>query len=169
MERRVFYSFHYANDVRRAAQIKNIGAIEGNRPVSPNEWEEVRRKGRTAIENWIDKNMERRTCLIVLIGEDTADRPWILYEIEHAWNKGMGVVGIYIHNIKDPLTGTCHKGQNPFEKFKIGILGRAFDNVVECYNPTSWDAYNDIAKNIEEWVEDAIRIRANNNWTISKK
>ena len=29
-KRQVFYSFHYENDVRRAAQIKNIGVIEGN-------------------------------------------------------------------------------------------------------------------------------------------
>ena len=31
-KRQVFYSFHYKNDVMRAAQIRNIGAIEGNMP-----------------------------------------------------------------------------------------------------------------------------------------
>lgn len=92
-KRQVFYSFHYENDVRRAAQIKNIGVIEGNEPVSPNEWEEVKKKGDAAIENWIDKNMQNRTCLIVLIGEKTANRKWINYEIKHAWKRGNGSIG----------------------------------------------------------------------------
>lgn len=36
----VFYSFHCKNDVMRAAQIRNIDVIDGNKPVSENEWEE---------------------------------------------------------------------------------------------------------------------------------
>ena len=35
-KRQVFYSFHYANDVMRVQQIRNIGMVEGNSPVSPN-------------------------------------------------------------------------------------------------------------------------------------
>ena len=40
-KRQVFYSFHYANDAMRVQQIRNIGMIEGNTPVSPNEWDLV--------------------------------------------------------------------------------------------------------------------------------
>ena len=156
----VFFSFHYENDVRRAAQIKNIGVIEGNEPVSPNEWEEVKKKGDAAIENWIDKNMQNRTCLIVLIGEKTAYRKWINYEIKHAWERGMGVLGIYIHNIKDPLlcrqgySGISAKGKNPFDYFNGN-----FSNIVHCYNPDSSNAYSDIEEHISDWIEEAIRIR----------
>ena len=71
-KRRVFYSFHYKNDVRRVAQIRNIGAIEDNKPVSENAWEEVKKKGDAAIEKWIDDNMKNRSCVIVLVGEKTA-------------------------------------------------------------------------------------------------
>ena len=42
-KRQVFYSFHFDNDVFRVQQIRNIGAIEGNTPVSPNEWETVKK------------------------------------------------------------------------------------------------------------------------------
>lgn len=103
IKRKVFYSFHYENDVFRAAQIRNIGTIEGNEPVSENDWEEVKREGDEAIKKWIDKNMQNRTCLIVLVGSDTANRPWVQYEIKHAWERKMGIFGIYIHNIKDPF------------------------------------------------------------------
>jgi hypothetical protein len=46
-------------------------------------------------------NLNGRTCLVVLIGSLTARRKWVKYEIEQAWNAGPGVVGIYIHNLKD--------------------------------------------------------------------
>ena len=39
-KRQVFYSFHYNKDSWRAAQVKNMGMVEGNTPVSANEWEE---------------------------------------------------------------------------------------------------------------------------------
>ena len=34
MKRQVFYSFHYDNDAMRVQQVRNIGALEGNTPVS---------------------------------------------------------------------------------------------------------------------------------------
>lgn len=103
--------------------------------------------------------MEYRSCLIVLIGEDTANRPWVLKEIRKAWEKGIGVLGIYIHNVNDPVTGKCNKGVNPFDKFTYGKYKIPFSKIVKCYNPNPKDAYNDIANNIKEWVKDAIKIR----------
>ncbi len=159
IKRRVFYSFHYANDVRRVALIRNIGAIEGNKQATENEWEEVKKQGDRAIKKWIDENMENRTCLVVLVGEETANRKWVKYEIEHAWNTGMGVVGIYIHNINDPQTGKCKKGRNPFDLFTMGEDGENMSKIVKCYDPAPSDAYNDIRENLKDWIEEAIEIR----------
>lgn len=163
-KRRVFYSFHYKNDVRRVAQIRNIGAIEDNKPVSENEWEDVKKKGNAAVEEWIDNNMKNRSCVIVLIGEETAHRKWVKYEIKKAWNEGKGLLGIYIHNIKDPLlcrqgyTGRCHKGDNPFNQFQLKD-GTKLSEIVECHNPLWYDPYNDIKENLADWIEQAIEIR----------
>lgn len=157
IKRQVFFSFHYKNDVRRAAQIRSIGQLEGEKPVSDNEWEEVSNKTDKEIENWIDSNMQYRSCLVVLIGSETYSRKWVKYEIKHAWEKGMGVLGIYIHNIKDPINGTCEKGKNPFDEFNFGNV--KFSSVVKCYNPDPYDAYNDVKNNISRWVEEAINIR----------
>lgn len=164
MKRQVFYSFHYDQDSRRAAQIRNIGVIEGNSLVSDNEWETVKRGGDDAIRRWINSNLEYRSCLIVLIGQHTSERRWVEYEICQAWNKGMGVFGIYIHNIKDPLlcrrgySGKSNMGENPFHKIKFEN-GEPLSSVIKCYNPEPNDAYGDIAKNIETWVEQAIKQR----------
>ncbi|MEN9881471.1 MAG: hypothetical protein RLZZ308_654 [Candidatus Parcubacteria bacterium] len=100
-KRQVFYSFHYNNDSWRVAKIRNIGTLEGNKPAPDNDWETVKKGGDQAIEKWINDQMSYRSCMVLLIGSETAGRKWIKYEIKKAWSKGMGIVGIYVHNIKD--------------------------------------------------------------------
>lgn len=175
-KRQIFYSFHYKKDSWRAAQVKNMGMVEGNTPVSANEWEEVKRKGKNAIENWINSSMAWRSCVIVLIGEDTCTREWCKYEIQHAWRTGKGVVGIYIHGLKDMLQQQSPKGKNPFDLFYIDktinyIAERSFPNdgneikmscVCKAYDTpylSSDNVYSYIRQHIEDWVEEAITIR----------
>ena len=50
MTRRVFYSFYYKPDNWRAAKVRNIGSIEGNRPATDNDWETVKKGGDAAIK-----------------------------------------------------------------------------------------------------------------------
>lgn len=157
-KRQIFYSFHFDNDVMRVQQIRNIGSFEGNTPVSANDWEEVRKKGDDAVKKWIDANMQNRSCVVVLIGKDTYDRKFVKYEIEKAWNSGKGLLGIYVHNINCPRTGKCAKGKNPFEQFTFSD-GTTLASKVKCYDPSSSDAYNDIANNIAGWIETAIASR----------
>ena len=38
MKRRVFFSFHYEPDAWRAAQVRNLGIVDGNTPVSDRRW-----------------------------------------------------------------------------------------------------------------------------------
>lgn len=159
MKRQIFYSFHFDNDVMRVQQVRNIGALEDNKPVSANDWEKIKRSGDTAIEKWIDDNMKYRSCLVVLVGEKTSERKWVKKEIRKAWNSKKGVVGIYIHNLKDPKTGKCNKGKNPFDLFTLKNGQKKLSKYVKCYDPDSNDAYNWIAKYLESAVEEAIKIR----------
>ena len=157
-KRQIFYSFHYDNDVFRVQQIRNMGVLEGNEPVSANTWEIVKKGGDKAIEKWINDNMKYKSCVVVLVGEETHKRPWIKYEIKKAWEDGKGLVGIYIHNLKDPKTGKCSKGTNPFEQFTFKDKTK-LSSVVSCHNPDSTDTYNDIKKNLDKWIEKAIKDR----------
>jgi hypothetical protein len=135
-----------------------MGVLEGNEPVSVNEWETVKRGGTNAIEKWIEDNMNYKNCVVVLIGEETYKRPWVKYEILKAWKDKKGLLGIYIHNLKDPKTGKCSKGTNPFEQFTFND-GTKLSTKVKCYNPSATDTYNDISGNLESWIEDAIESR----------
>jgi hypothetical protein len=154
--RSVFYSFHYDNDVFRVQQVRYIGALEDNQPVSPSAWETVRRGGDAAIERWIDENMNYRQCVVVLIGSETASRRWVRHEIIKAWNENRGLFGIYIHNLKCPRNGTCLKGQNPFDEITFKGTSTRLSSRITCYDPYSLYAYAEIKGNMEHWVERAI-------------
>jgi MTH538 TIR-like domain (DUF1863) len=110
MARKCFYSFHYKPDNWRASQVRNIGVIEGNSPASDNDWEAVTKGGDDAIKRWISGQMNGRTCAVVLVGSGTGNRKWINYEIIKAWDDGLGVVGIYVHGLKDRSGETSSKG-----------------------------------------------------------
>ncbi len=60
-KRNCFYSFHYLPDNWRAATVRNIGAIEGNKPTSDNNWETVKKGGDAAIKKWISDEMSGTT------------------------------------------------------------------------------------------------------------
>lgn len=165
MARKCFYSFHYVPDNNRAAQVRNIGTIEGNRPASDNDWESVKRGGDQAIKRWIAGQMQGKSCTIVLVGANTANRKWINHEIVESWNAKMGVVGIRIHGLKNLAGETSIAGSNPFDYITFGNTKRKLSTVVKCYNPggaTSKDRYAWITQHLANAVEEAIKIRAQN-------
>lgn len=124
--RRCFYSFHYKPDNWRVAQVRNIGAIEGNIAATDNDWESISSKGDAAIKNWITNQMKGRSCTIVLIGADTANRKWINHEIIESWNGKMGVVGIHIHGLLDSDGKTAPKGKNPSISSLTATIRKSF-------------------------------------------
>ena len=161
MARRVFNSFHYAADVHRVSQIRQMGAIEGQRVLSSNEWETVKQGGDSAVKKWIDEQMAGKSCNVVLVGSGTAGRKWVNYEIKKAWNDKRGLVGVYIHGLKNLGGEQASKGANPFVDFTVE--GKALSSIVKAYDPpyaSSKSVYDYIKSNLAAWVEEAIEIRA---------
>ena len=162
MARRVFHSFYFARDSHRVSQVKNMGVVEGQPLLSSNEWEEVKKGGDSAIQAWIDGELKGKSCVVVLIGNKTAGRRWVKYEIENGWNAGKGVVGVYIHNLKNLAGDQDAKGANPFTTFTVCEGKKKLSDVVKAYDPpysTSTNVYTHIKDNLEDWVEEAITIR----------
>lgn len=161
MTRKVFFSFHFDPDSWRASQVRNMGVLESDEPVSGNDWETVKRGGDAGIERWIAAQMKGRTCAVVLVGAETAQRPWVKYEIKKAWVDGLGVLGIRIHGLKNRFEQTSSAGKNPFDAWNIS--GTPMSQIVTLYNPRGADSkaiYADIHNNLDTLVESAIKIRA---------
>lgn len=164
MARKVFYSFHYKPDNWRAAQVRNAGVVEGNTPVADNEWEQITRGGDAAIERWIDGEFSGKSCVVVLIGRDTAGRKWITHEIVKGWNDGKGAAGVYVHNLKNSDGHQTTKGQNPFDYVTLNRDKSKLSSIVKAHDPPYSDSkqvYDYIKENLADWVEEAIEIRNN--------
>ena len=160
IKRKVFYSFHFKQDAWRASQVRNMGVLEGNEPASDNDWEDIEKGGELSIKRWINRQLQGRSCAVVLIGTHTANRKWINYEIERAWELGKGVAGVYIHNLKDRNKEQSVKGKNPFNY--VSVQGRLLSQIVKDYDPPysiSTNVYDHIESNISDWIEEAINIR----------
>ncbi|GAH77614.1 unnamed protein product, partial [marine sediment metagenome] len=84
MARKVYFSFHYA-DVWRVNQIRNSWLTQGgeaNTFYDGSLWEESRMKGDAAIKRLINLGLTGTGVTAVLIGQHTAKRKYVLYEIE---------------------------------------------------------------------------------------
>lgn len=162
--RKCFYSFHFKPDCWRAGTVRSIGAIEGNEPASDNDWEAITSGANkdAKIEQWIACQMKGKTCTIVLVGAETANRKWINHEIVQSWNAKIGVVGIRIHGLKNNQGLTSTLGPNPFDCITHRSSKSRLSTIVKCYNPagvTSQDRYDWICKHLANAVEEAIAIR----------
>lgn len=136
----VFYSFHYDRDVHRVQLIRNMGKLDGQPLLNAQEWERVRRQGTSSITRWIDEQMKYKTAVVVLIGKETASRPWVQYEIERAWDLKKPLLGIRIHGLSSMGT-TDSPGQDPFTKI-TGYEGR--NPGIPIFDPTMIDWYGKI-------------------------
>lgn len=153
MAKRTFFSFHHNQDVWRAGVVRNSWVTKEREAAGffdSAEWEKVKKKGDSDIEKWIDGQLTGTSVTAVLIGEKTYGRKWINYEITASWKRGNGLLGIYIHGIKDKDGKTSNKGKNPFEQWPFK---KSDGKIVEIpvYNWVNDDGY----KNLGDWIEKA--------------
>ncbi len=147
MARKVFFSFHFGNDLWRAGQVRNSWITKPDRSSAgfydKAKWESVRRQSDPYIKRWIRDQMRGTSVTVVLIGSETAHKPYVQYEIRHSWDVDNGLIGIYIHNLKNQQLQTSRQGDDPFK-----VLGwsnfRTYDWVAD-------NGYN----NLGAWVEAA--------------
>jgi hypothetical protein len=153
--RHTFFSFHYERDVWRAGQVRNSWVTQ-DRDASgfwdKAQWEDVKKKGEAAIHNWIDEQLKGTSVTVVLIGAETADREYVNYEITASHKKKNGMLGIYIHGLKDVNKNTDTKGASPFKKWEFKTDG----NIV-TYPTYDW-VTDDGYKYMGTWIETAALI-----------
>jgi hypothetical protein len=155
MARHTFFSFHYERDGWRAGQVRNSWVTKDRTAAGfwdSAKWEEVKNKGPEAIHNWIDAQLEGTSVTVVLIGAETSSRPYVDYEITESHKKANGMLGIYIHNMRDSDRNTDTKGANPFNKWTF----RDKNGNVVTYPTYDWvleDGYN----NMGTWIETAAK------------
>ncbi len=105
MARRVYFAFHFENDIFRVNQVRNSNVVAGPDRAGfydHSEYEEAKRKGDEEIKRLIRDKLNNTTVTVVLIGTETASRPYVKYEIEQSIQRNNGLLGVYIHHLKSP-------------------------------------------------------------------
>lgn len=126
-------------------------------------WEKVKKKGDVAVKAWIDCELKGTSVTVVLIGQHTASRRWVKYEIEQSYKRGNGLLGIYIHGIKDDKQQSSQRGHNPLDDVEVRIT-RSFvfwdycsiEKLSELFTTYYW-YYDDGREHLASWIEDAAR------------
>ena len=110
------------------------------------QWEEAKRGGEAAIKRWIHKQLDGTSVTVVLIGAETADRRYVRYEIQQSRERGNGMLGIYINNMKDQNGRTDFRGRNPLPEAGV------FDAVTY-----DWVVDGGFL-NTSDWIESAFQV-----------
>jgi hypothetical protein len=157
MARKVYFSFHYRQDIRRVVQVRNSWVIRSRRETQPfldkAEWETIKRRGKEAVARWVEKQLDGTSVTVVLIGAETHKRQWVNHEIKRSHELGKGLLGIHIHKVKDPQHGTDTKGPNPFDGWYFERGGRKvlFSSLYKTYDWVRDNGYDNFA----DWIEEA--------------
>jgi len=103
--------------------------------------------------------MAYKSAVVVLVGAQTASRPWVRHEIAYAWDNNKPLVGIRIHGLADRKGNTESSGGNPFSLVNLKGGGTVGDHV-PLHTPgghNSQAVYADIKKNLTNWVDSAYK------------
>jgi len=158
MARKVFFSFHYARDVRRIVQVRNSWVIRAKGESQPfydaADFEEAKKRA-GGIEKWIEEQLKGTSVTVVLFGAETYEREWVRHEIKRSYELGKGILAIDIHKVKDPQHGIDVKGKNPLDYWQIEQTGKkiSFSSIYKTYDWVDNDGYTNLAT----WIEAAAK------------
>ena len=152
-KRRVFFSFHYQNDIWRVNQVRNswryqheaTREFEGFFDASL--WESSQRRNPDSLKELIRTGMENTSVTAVLVGSNTFERRWVRYEIARSIIKGNGLVGVRIHLLRDRQGNTAVQGPSPLDY--MGLYKASDGRVLLAeLNGQKWVAYADYTQGI---------------------
>ena len=92
----VFISYHF-NDKSYKGEIKKWLEEKGARVISVDE-SDLRPLGSEQVKKQIRNDLSRSSHLLVLVGNDTHNRPWVDYEVSVARSRGIPTYCVRLAN-----------------------------------------------------------------------
>jgi hypothetical protein len=159
MARRVFFSFHYENDINRSMTVRNSWVTQGKEAagfIDKAAFEQIKRQGDNAVHRWIDRQLEGTSVTVVLIGSETLNRPFVQYEICQSLQRGNAVIGVLINGIRDMNTRTTSMKGNihTIIGYYNNKMPAYFDDI--CGGIYDYSVQNGYA-NLGIWIESAAK------------
>ena len=121
---RAFFSFYFTEDRHRARQVMAAWLSGDGREATPFISREALlamiEGGIPLIYQWIEEEIAKADVSVVLIGQGTAGRHFVEYEIAQSIRQRKPVLGVRVHGLPDEGGGRCQPGVSPlFPMFPI--------------------------------------------------
>ncbi len=124
MPRYTFFSFCY-EDVKnfKVNVVRNSWLLNNSSDsfIDGSIWEKEKSRGATVIKKLIESGLKKTSVTAVLIGNETANRRWVKYEIVKSFEKGNGILGIHINRIKGKEQVISARGLNPLDRLAFRV------------------------------------------------
>ena len=120
-KRRVFFSFHYQNDINRVNIVRNSWVVrpdsqmQGEGFYDASIWETAKRHGDDSLKDLIRKGVDNTSVTCVLAGQHTWGRRWVRYEIARSVIKGNALLTVHIAELQCMRNGVGMRGHNPLD------------------------------------------------------
>ena len=156
--RRVFFSFHYQRDIVRASQVRNSWVTQERSTAGfwdSAAWEQVVKDGDASIKSWIERQLDGTSITVVLIGAETAERRYVIHEIQRSYDLRKGLLGIRINGLKNFQGNADYPGPNPFDRVWVeSPRGRQYLSALcPLYDYVRDNGYS----NMNAWIEAAAK------------
>lgn len=118
-KRRVFFSFHYQNDIWRVNQVRNSwrhqheSQREAEGFFDGSIWESSKRTSDDSLKNLIREGIKNTSVTCILTGTQTFARRWVRYEIARSIIKGNGLLVVRVNAMKNQQGYVSAAGPNP--------------------------------------------------------
>jgi hypothetical protein len=120
-KRRVFFSFHYQQDIERVDPIRTSWRYqhetlrEASGFFDGSIWENSQRTSDESLKSLIRDGISNTSVTCVLAGQHTYARRWVRYEIARSIIKGNGLLVVQIHKCRNKAGYTSQPGFNPLD------------------------------------------------------
>ena len=163
--RRVFFSFHFQNDIWRANQVRQSWRFNKTRLQScrysnddlgfrdASIWEKAKGEGVSSMKRLIHTRLKNTSVTCILAGSETYSRRWVRYEIAKSVARGNALLVVYINELKIPNGSTSRAGPNPLNH--IGVYMDSSNNWIHFAERESvskgWKHYEDHRSRVTLW------------------
>ncbi len=150
MARRVFFSFHYQNDIWRASNIRNSGefkSVDEAGFIEHSLWERTKTAGEAALQKLIEGQLDGSTVTAILAGAETYSRRWVRYEIARSLERGNGLISLDIHSVRDQSQKPSVQGPDPLDCMMLTLSGDGKTATTHVYDfgSKAWKAHMNIS------------------------
>lgn len=131
------------NHVRKSGEFQDVGGDDTFYDHSL--WEDAKRKGDAALRKVIQEGLSGSSVTVALAAAETWNRPWVRYEIVRSFERGNGLMTLWINGQRDSEGNTASRGFDPMDCLSYQISSDGRTAKIKYYDGSSWVDYETIA------------------------